>query len=88
MHVLLFDSKTPAYYIGRPPEQDLRTIMNAILYVAAPASPGATSHTTTRREPPSDWYFAAWRDAAIFTRLSGLLHRLVAPSVTSGHRRI
>ncbi|MFC3982079.1 IS5 family transposase [Streptosporangium jomthongense] len=62
--------------IDRPPEHDLRTIMNAILYVDRTGIPW--------RYLPHDYppwatvyrYFAAWRDEGVFTELSGLLHRL------------
>ncbi|MWA07637.1 IS5 family transposase [Actinomadura sp. LD22] len=63
--------------IGRPPEHDLRTIMNAILYVDRTGIPW---RYLPHDHPP--WqtvygYFRAWRDDEVFTRLSGLLHRLV-----------
>ncbi|MEV0663800.1 IS5 family transposase [Actinomadura luteofluorescens] len=63
--------------IGRPPEHDLRTILDAILYVDRTGIPW--------RYLPHDYppwqtvygYFRLWRDDEIFTRISGLLHRLV-----------
>ncbi|MFF4415679.1 IS5 family transposase [Streptosporangium sp. NPDC001559] len=68
---------TRALGIGRPPEHDLRAVMNAILYVDRTGIPW--------RYLPHDYppwatvyrYFAAWRDDGVFTKLSGLLHRLV-----------
>ena len=70
------ERRAHALDIGRPPEHDLRTIMDAILFVDRTGVPW--------RYLPHDFppwatvygYFAAWRDAGIFTRLSGLLHRL------------
>ncbi|MGP4029862.1 transposase [Actinomadura sp. 3N407] len=63
--------------IGRPPEHDLRTIMDAILYVDRTGIPW--------RYLPHDYppwqtvygYFRTWRDEELFTRLPGLPHRLV-----------
>ncbi|NEA21950.1 IS5 family transposase [Actinomadura bangladeshensis] len=63
--------------IGRPSEHDLRTIMDAILYVDRTGIPW--------RYLPHDYppwqtvygYFRLWRDDEIFTQISGLLHRLV-----------
>jgi len=62
---------------GRPAEHDLRTLMNAIMYVDRTGIPW--------RYLPHDyppwatvyWYFAAWRDEEVFTELNGLLRRLV-----------
>jgi transposase len=71
------ERRAHALDIGRPPEHDLRTIMDAILFVDRTGIPW--------RYLPHDYppwatvygYFAAWRDEDIFTQLSGLLHRLV-----------
>lgn len=62
--------------IGRPPEHDLRRIMDAILYVDRTGIPW--------RYLPHDFapwetvygYFTAWQKDAIFDQLNGLLRRL------------
>ncbi|MFD0684320.1 IS5 family transposase [Actinomadura fibrosa] len=63
--------------IGRPPEHDLRVLMDAILYVDRTGIPW--------RYLPHDYppwasvysYFAAWQKDGVFTQLNGLLRRLV-----------
>ncbi|WP_250293546.1 IS5 family transposase [Streptomyces atroolivaceus] len=63
--------------IGRPPEHDLRRIMDAILYVDRTGIPW--------RYLPHDFapwetvygYFAAWQKHGVFDQLNGLLRRLV-----------
>ncbi|MFF4576784.1 IS5 family transposase, partial [Streptomyces sp. NPDC001410] len=63
--------------IGRPPEHDLRRIMDAILYVDRIGIPW--------RYLPHDFapwetvygYFAAWQKEGVFDQLNGLLRRLV-----------
>jgi transposase len=63
--------------IGRPPEHDLRQIMNAILYVDRTGIPW--------RYLPHDFppwatvygYFAKWQQDGVFEQLTGLLRRLV-----------
>ncbi|MET9648390.1 IS5 family transposase [Streptomyces syringium] len=63
--------------VGRPPEHDLRTLMNAVLYVDRTGTPW--------RYLPHDFphwrtiygYFAAWQQDGIFEQLAGLLRRLV-----------
>ena len=63
--------------IGRPPEHDLRRIMDAILYVDRTGIPW--------RYLPRDFapwetvygYFAAWQKDGVFDQLNGLLRRLV-----------
>uniref|UniRef100_UPI001B33D169 IS5 family transposase n=1 Tax=Streptomyces sp. GESEQ-4 TaxID=2812655 RepID=UPI001B33D169 len=63
--------------IGRPPEHDLRRIMDAIPYVDRTGIPW--------RYLPHDFapwetvygYFAAWQKEGIFDQLNGLLRRLV-----------
>ncbi|WP_405961409.1 IS5 family transposase [Streptomyces sp. NBC_00024] len=63
--------------IGRPPEHDLRQIMNAILYVDRTGIPW--------RYLPHDFppwatvygYFAKWQQDGLFEQLTGLLRRLV-----------
>ncbi|GAA2125025.1 transposase [Actinomadura napierensis] len=63
--------------IGRPPENDLRTIMDAICYIDGTGIPW---RYLPHEHPP--WqtvcgYFRAWRDDDAFNLLTGLLHRLV-----------
>lgn len=66
-----------ALHIGRPPEHDLRQIMNAILYVDRTGMPW--------RYLPHDFppwataygYFAKWQQDGVFEQLTGLLRRLV-----------
>ncbi|MGW6874594.1 IS5 family transposase [Streptomyces xanthophaeus] len=63
--------------IGRPPEHDLRRIMDAVLYVDRTGIPW--------RYLPDDFapwetvygYFAAWQKDGVFDRLDGALRRLV-----------
>ncbi|WP_240660305.1 IS5 family transposase [Streptomyces sp. WAC 01529] len=63
--------------IGRPPEHDLRRIMDAVLYVDRTGIPW--------RYVPHDFapwetvygYFAAWQKDGVFDQLNGLLRRLV-----------
>jgi transposase len=63
--------------IGRPPEHDLRRIMEAVLYVDRTGIPW--------RYLPHDFppwetvygYFAAWQKDGVFDQLNGLLRRLV-----------
>ncbi len=62
---------------GRPPEHDLRRLMDAILYVDRTGIPW--------RYLPHDFpphqtvygYFAKWQRDGVFTQLTGLLRRLV-----------
>lgn len=69
-----------ALAIGRPPEHDLRQIMNAILYVDRTGIPW--------RYLPHDFpphqtvcgYFARWDEDGVFAQLTGLLRRLVRES--------
>lgn len=62
--------------IGRPPEHDLRRIMDAVLYVDRTGIPW--------RYLPHDFapwetvgHFAAWQKEGVFDQLNGLLRRLV-----------
>ncbi|MER5808271.1 IS5 family transposase [Streptomyces sp. NPDC002033] len=63
--------------IGRPPEHDLRRILDAVLYVDRTGIPW--------RYLPHDFapwetvygYFAAWQKDGVFDQLNGLLRRLV-----------
>ncbi|MFG2006209.1 IS5 family transposase [Spirillospora sp. NPDC048911] len=76
--------RAAALDFGRPPEHDLRTIMNAILYVDRTGIPW--------RYLPHDFppfqtvysYFAKWETDGVFTQLTGLLRGLVREQ--EGHR--
>ncbi|MFD3622715.1 IS5 family transposase [Streptomyces sp. NPDC058676] len=72
-----FERRGRALDFGRPPEHDLREIMNAILYV---------DRTGVQwRYLPHDFphwntvygYFAKWTEEGIFAQLNGLLRRLL-----------
>jgi len=63
--------------IGRPPRHDLRSILDAILYVDRAGIPW---RYLPHEYPP--WatvysYFARWQKDGVFEQLSGLLRRLV-----------
>jgi transposase len=63
--------------IGRPPEHDLREIMNAILYVDRT---GVQWRYLPHDFPPHQTvygYFAKWEKSGVFTQLSGPLRGLV-----------
>ena len=70
--------------IGRPPEHDLRQIMNAILYVDRTGIPW--------RYLPHDFapwatvygYFAKWQQDGVFEQLTGLMRRLVREAECRG----
>ncbi|MGW2883681.1 IS5 family transposase, partial [Streptomyces sp. NPDC001233] len=72
-----FERRGRALDFGRPPEHDLRDIMNAILYV------GRTG--VQWRCLPHDFphwntvygYFAKWADEGVFAQLNGLLRQLL-----------
>nr|WP_260860364.1 IS5 family transposase [Streptomyces cupreus] len=74
------ERRARALAIGRPPEHDLRQVMNAILYADRTGIPW--------RHLPHDFpnwttvygYFAAWQEDGVFERLTGLLRRLVRAS--------
>ncbi|MGW5344237.1 IS5 family transposase [Streptomyces sp. NPDC004050] len=69
-----------ALAFGRPPEHDLRDLLDAILYVDRTGIP--------RRYLPHDYpphrtvyaYFARWQRDGVFGQLNGLLRRLVRAS--------
>ncbi|GAA2146633.1 IS5 family transposase [Actinomadura napierensis] len=73
-----------ALAIGRPPEHDLRTLMNAILYLDRTGIPW--------RYLPHDFppyqtvyaYFARWERDGVFAQLTGLLRDLLREQ--EGHR--
>ncbi|MEV5788120.1 IS5 family transposase [Streptomyces sp. NPDC052287] len=63
--------------IGRPPEHDLRRLMDAILYVDRT---GIAWRYLPHDFPPWETvygYFAAWQKEGVFDQLNGLLRRLV-----------
>ncbi len=63
--------------IGRPPEHDLRRIMDAVLYVDRTGIPWPyLPHDFAPRETVYG-YFAAWQKDGVFDQLNGLLRRLV-----------
>ncbi|MGF0175873.1 IS5 family transposase [Streptomyces sp. Marseille-Q5077] len=72
-----FERRGRALDFGRPPEHDLREIMNAILYV--------DSTGVQWRYLPHDFphwntvygYFAKWQQEGVFAQLNGLLRRLL-----------
>ncbi|MHA7961094.1 IS5 family transposase [Streptomyces sp. L500] len=66
-----------ALNIGRPPEHDLREIMNAILYVDRT---GVQWRYLPHDFPPWETvygYFAKWQKDGVFTQVNGLLRELV-----------
>ncbi|MFC5826877.1 transposase [Nonomuraea insulae] len=75
------ERRANALDIGRPPEHDLRTILDAVLYVARTGIPW--------RYLPHDYppwqtvydYFARWQDDGVLDRLAGLLPRAVRTAV-------
>ena len=72
-----FERRGRALDFGRPPEHDLREIMNAILYVDRT---GVQWRYLPRDFP--NWntvygYFAKWQSDGIFAQLNGLLRELV-----------
>ncbi|MGW0538422.1 transposase [Streptomyces sp. NPDC003032] len=69
--------------IGRPPEHDLRQIMNAILYVDRTGIPWRyLPHDFPPRQTVHG-YFTRWQQDAVFKQLTGLLRTLVRQS--EGH---
>ena len=66
-----------ALNIGRPPEHDLRKIMNAILYVDRT---GVQWRYLPHDFPPWETccgYFAKWEKDGVFAQLTGVLRRLL-----------
>jgi transposase len=62
---------------GRPPEHELRDLLDAIMYVDRTGIPW---RYLPHEYPPWEsvyHYFAAWRDEGVFEQLGGLLRRLV-----------
>ncbi|MEN2421751.1 IS5 family transposase [Streptomyces rimosus] len=63
--------------IARPPEHDLRSLMNAILYVDRTGVPWRYLPHDFPPWPTTYHYFARWQEDGVFARLTGLLRRLV-----------
>lgn len=77
------ERRANALDICRPPEHDLRTILDAVLYVARTGIPW--------RYLPHDYppwqtvydYFAHWQDDGVLDRLAGLLPRAARTAASS-----
>ncbi|MFE0440114.1 IS5 family transposase [Streptomyces nigra] len=72
-----FERRGRALDFGRPPEHELREIMNAILYVDRT---GAQWRYLPHDFPPWETvygYFAKWQKEGVFAQLNGLLRELV-----------
>ncbi|MCX4673020.1 IS5 family transposase [Streptomyces sp. NBC_01381] len=63
--------------IGRPPEHDLRPLMNAILYVDRTGVPWRYLPHDFPPWPTTYHYFACWQEDGVFAQLTGLLRHLV-----------
>ncbi|MFG3254778.1 IS5 family transposase [Streptomyces sp. NPDC048172] len=63
--------------IGRPPEHDLRQIVNAILYVDRTGIPWRYLPHDFPPHPTVYGYFARWQQDGVFTQLTRLLRSLV-----------
>ncbi|GGR62183.1 hypothetical protein GCM10010251_93690 [Streptomyces aurantiogriseus] len=63
--------------IGRPPEHDLRRIMDAILYVDRTGIPWRYLPHEFAPWETVYGHFAAWQKDGVFDQLNGLLRRLV-----------
>ncbi|OKK18950.1 transposase [Streptomyces sp. CB02488] len=63
--------------IGRPPEHDLRRIMDAVLYVDRTGIPWRYLPHDFAQWETVYGYFAAWQKDGVFDQLNGLLRRLV-----------
>jgi transposase len=72
-----FERRGRALDFGRPPEHELREIMNAILYVDRT---GVQWRYLPHDFPPCETvygYFAKWQKEGVFAQLNGLLRELV-----------
>ncbi|MGW3209256.1 IS5 family transposase [Streptomyces sp. NPDC001135] len=72
-----FGRRDRALGFGRPPEHDLRDVMDAILYVDRT---GVQWRYLPRDFPPWNTvygYFAKWADEGVFAQLNGLLRQLL-----------
>ncbi|MGH4036069.1 IS5 family transposase [Actinomycetota bacterium Odt1-20B] len=63
--------------IGRPPEHDLRSLMNAVLHVDRTGIPWRYLPHDFAPWATAYGYFAKWQQDGVFQELSGLLRRLV-----------
>ena len=63
--------------IGRPPDHDLRSLMNAILYVDRTGVPWRYLPHDFPPWPTTYHYFASWQQDGVFAQLTGLLRHLV-----------
>lgn len=63
--------------IGRPPEHDLRRIMDAILYVDRTGIPWRYLPHDSAPWETVYGYFAAWQKDGVFDQFNGLLRHLV-----------
>ncbi|MGW8777559.1 IS5 family transposase [Streptomyces sp. NPDC055796] len=63
--------------IGRPPEHDLRRIMDAVLYVDRTGIPWRYLPHDSAPWETVYGYFAAWQKDGVFEQLNGVLRRLV-----------
>ncbi|ATL25609.1 IS5 family transposase [Streptomyces formicae] len=63
--------------IGRPPEHDLRALMNAVIYMDRTGIPWRYLPHDFPHWRTSYGYFAAWQQDGVFEQLNGLLRRLV-----------
>ncbi|MFF6904233.1 IS5 family transposase [Streptomyces hydrogenans] len=71
------ERRRTALHFGRPPEHDLRDIMDAILYVDRT---GVQWRYLPHDFPPWNTvygYFAKWADEGVFVQLNGLLRQLL-----------
>ncbi|MGW7721287.1 IS5 family transposase [Streptomyces chartreusis] len=72
-----FERRGRALDFGRPPQHDLREIMNAILYVDRTGCQWAYLPHDFPPHQTVYGYFAKWQTDGIFTQLNGLLRELV-----------
>ncbi|MFE6166230.1 IS5 family transposase [Streptomyces sp. NPDC056486] len=63
--------------IGRPPEHELRSLMNAVLYVDRTGIPWRYLPHDFAPWATAYGYFAKWQEDGVFEELTGLLRRLV-----------
>ncbi|MEW2581648.1 IS5 family transposase [Streptomyces syringium] len=72
-----FERRGRALDFGRPPEHDLRDIMDAILYVDRTGVPWRCLPHDFPHWNTVYGYFAKWADEGVFTQLNGLLRQLL-----------
>ncbi len=73
-----FECRGRALHFGRPPEHDLRDIMDAILYVDRTGVPWRCLPHDFPHWSTVYGYFAKWADEGVFAQLNGML-RLLLP---------